>query len=86
MRRSSAIPGHINKIRAKEINQAFPNLAEWVKGRGWIRSNQDRQGFVVRLLDEGGFCLELDPCDPLGEALLALERRLPEVEELGLMK
>ena len=43
--------------------------------------NQDWQGFVVRLLDEGGFCLELDPCDSLGEALLALERRLPEVEE-----
>ena len=43
--------------------------------------NQDWQGFVVRLLDERGFCLELDPCDSLGEALLALERRLPEVEE-----
>ena len=71
-----------DKIRAKEINQAFPNLAEWVKGRGWIEvGNQDWQGFVVRLLDEGGFCLELDPCDSLGEALLALERRLPEVEE-----
>jgi hypothetical protein len=53
-----------------------------VKGRGWIEvGNQDWQGFVVRLLDEGGFCLELDPCDSLGEALLALERRLPEVEE-----
>jgi len=25
-----------DKIRAKEINQAFPNRAEWVKGRGWI--------------------------------------------------
>jgi hypothetical protein len=72
----------LDKIRAKEINQAFPNLAEWVKGRGWIEiGNQDWQGFVVRLLDEGGFCLELDPCDSLGEALLALERRLPEVEE-----
>ena len=51
-----------DKIRAKEINQAFPNLAEWVKGRGSIEiGNQDWQGFVVRLLDEGGFCLELDP-------------------------
>ena len=44
-----------DKIRAKEINQAFPNFAEWVKGRGWIEiGNQDWHGFVVRLLDEGG--------------------------------
>src|SRR5271166_126683 len=59
-----------DKIRAREINQAFPNLAEWVKGRGWIEvGNQDWQGFVVRLLDEGGFCLELDPCDSLGSSV-----------------
>ena len=69
-------------ITAKAIDQAFPNLAEWVKGRGWIEiGDQDWQGFVVRLLDESGFCVELGQCNSLGEALLALERKLPEVEE-----
>jgi hypothetical protein len=69
-------------ITAKEIDQAFPNLAEWVKERGWIEiGDRDWQGFVVRLLDEGGFCVELGRCASLGEALIALEQRLPDVEE-----
>ena len=69
-------------ITAREIDQAFPNLAEWVKGRGWIEiGNRDWQGFVVRLLDEGGFCVELGRCASLAEALIASEQRLPDVEE-----
>jgi hypothetical protein len=69
-------------ITAKEIDQAFPNLAEWVKGRGWIEiGDRDLQGFVVRLLDEGGFCVELGTCASLGEVLIALEQRLLDVEE-----
>lgn len=41
------------------IEAAYPSVAEWVAGSGWIEiGDQDRQGFVVRALDEGGLVYE----------------------------
>jgi hypothetical protein len=70
-----------SRMTADEIDKALPNLSDWVKGRGWIEiGDQDWQGFVVRLLAEGGFCFEAGPCESLGKALMALEQRIPDVE------
>ncbi len=71
-----------NQMTADEIDKAFPNLADWVKGRGWIEIGEcGLQGFVVRLLDEGGFSLEAGPASSLGEALVALNERIPAIED-----
>jgi hypothetical protein len=44
-----------NQMTADEIDRAFPNLADWVKGRGGIEIGESGwQGFVVRLLNEEG--------------------------------
>ena len=42
-----------------DIEAAYPNVAKWVSGCGWIEiGDQDWQGFVVRALDEGGVAYE----------------------------
>jgi hypothetical protein len=42
-------------MTADEINRSFPNIADWIRGSGWIEiGNQEWQGFVVRALAEGG--------------------------------
>jgi hypothetical protein len=60
-----------------DIEAAFPNVAEWVQGCGWIEiGDQDWQGFVVRALNEGGLVYEQERCGSLGQAMSALEKGL----------
>ena len=66
-------------MTADEINRAFPKIADWVQGAGWIEiGTQEWQGFIVRALGEGGGVIEVEPCRSLGEALLALEEEIPK--------
>jgi hypothetical protein len=68
-------------MTADEINRSFPNIADWIQGSGWIEiGNQDWQGFVVRALTEGGEVIEVERCNSLGEALIALEADIPKAE------
>ena len=49
-----------------DIEAAYPKVAEWVQGCGWIEiGNQDWQGFVVRALNEGGVIYEKEGCRSL---------------------
>jgi hypothetical protein len=60
-----------------DIESAYPNVAEWVAGCGWIEiGDQDWQGFVVRALNAGGMIYETEGCRTLGEAMAALEKGL----------
>jgi len=62
-----------------DIEAAYPNIAEWVQGCGWIDiGDQDWQGFVVRALGEGGLIYEEEGCRTLAEAMAALEKGLEE--------
>jgi hypothetical protein len=71
-----------NPMTADDIDKAFPNVADWVKERGWIEiGDRGWRGFVVCLLAEEGFCLEAGPCQSLGEALTSLEETIPDVED-----
>ncbi len=59
------------------VEAAYPKVAEWVQGCGWIEiGNQDWQGFVVRALDAGGLIYEKEGCRTLAEAMEALEKGL----------
>ena len=59
------------------IEAAYPNVAEWVNGCGWIEiGDQDWQGFVVRALDGGGMIFEKEGCKTLAEAMAALDKGL----------
>jgi hypothetical protein len=42
--------------------------------------NMEWQGFVARALAEGGEVIEVERCKSLGDALIALERALPEAD------
>ena len=58
-----------------DVEAAFPNIAEWVQGCGWIEiGDQDWQGFVVRALNGGGMVYEQEECRTLAEAMTALEK------------
>ena len=60
-----------------DVEVAYPNVAEWVQGCGWIEiGDQDWQGFVVRALDAGGLIYEKEGCRTLAEAMTALEKGL----------
>jgi hypothetical protein len=60
-----------------DIEAAYPNVAEWVAGCGWIEiGDQDWQGFVARALDAGGMAYEKEGCKSLTEAMAALEKGL----------
>jgi hypothetical protein len=49
--------------------------------RGWIEiGDRGWRRFVVCLLADDGFCLEVGPVNSLGEALKALEQRIPDVD------
>ena len=62
-----------------DIETAYPNIAEWVQGCGWIEiGDQDWQGFVVRALGDGGLIYEKEDCLTLAEAMAALEKGLEE--------
>ena len=65
-----------NEAKAN-IEAAFPNVAEWVQGCGWVEiGDQGWQGFVVRALNEGGLIYEREGCRTLAEAMAALETGL----------
>ena len=60
-----------------DVESAYPNVAEWVQGCGWIEiGDQDWQGFVVRALNDGGLIYEKKGCRSLAEAMAALEKGL----------
>jgi len=60
-----------------DIESAYPNVAEWVQGCGWIEiGDQDWQGFVVRALNGGGLIYEHEGCRTLAEAMATLEKGL----------
>jgi hypothetical protein len=68
-------------MTADEIDRAFPNIADWVQGSGWIEiGHRGWQGFVVRARAEGGDVIEVEKCQSLGEALIALEEEIPKAE------
>ena len=59
------------------IEEAFPNVAKWVQGYGWIEiGEQEQSGFVARVLDAGGLVLEDDRCSTLGEAMASMDLSL----------
>ena len=65
------------KNELSSMEAAFPNVAKWVRGCGWIEvGDQDSQGFVTRALDAGGVVFEKTGCRSLAEALSALEQGL----------
>jgi hypothetical protein len=56
-----------------DVEAAFPNIAQWVRG-GWIEiGDQDWRGFAARALDEGGITYEKEGCRTLAEAMDAQE-------------
>jgi len=56
------------------IEEAFPNVAKWVQGYGWIEIGEQEQfGFVAKALDAGGLVFEDDRCNTLGEAMMSME-------------
>jgi hypothetical protein len=60
-----------------DIETAYPNVAEWVRGCGWIEvGDQDWQGLVVRALNGGGMIYEKEGCRTLAEAMAALDSGL----------
>jgi len=59
------------------IEEAFPNLAKWVRGYGWIEIGEQEQfGFVAKALDQGGLIFEDDQCNTLAEAMMSMEMAL----------
>ena len=59
----------------QEFDEAFPDLVRWVKTQGRIEIGiRERQGFVVRALDDGGTVFEGKTGKSVGEALTALQR------------
>ncbi len=67
------------------VETCFRRVAEWVQSCGWIEvGDQDWQGFVARVLNEGGLVFEQQGCRTLGEALSALDKGLAKwLEENG---
>lgn len=60
-----------------DVEVAYPNVAEWVQGRGWIEiGDQDWQGFVARALNASGLIYEKEGCRSLADAMTALETGL----------
>lgn len=62
------------------IEEAFPVVAQWINdGHGHIEiGDQEGFGFIARALDYGGLVFEDETPRSLVEALVALERALPE--------
>jgi hypothetical protein len=59
------------------VETAFPAIARWVKGYGYIEiGDQESFGFVVRALADGGLVFEDDKPNTLAEAMSALEEGL----------
>jgi hypothetical protein len=60
------------------VGHAYPSVARWVSGYGWIELGQDLPGrSFVRALDEGGLVWEGDATYPtVDDALQALDTAL----------
>jgi hypothetical protein len=42
-------------LKQAKKEEAFPNVAKWGQGYGWIEMGEQKQfGFVVKTLDPGG--------------------------------
>ncbi len=70
-----------------DIEQAYPAVAQWVQGCGWIEiGDQEGFGFSVRALDCDGMVFEDTGCRSLAEAMASLDAGLAAaMKELGIM-
>jgi hypothetical protein len=71
---------HSKGRRRSRVEQAYPNVARWVRDYGWIEMGQDQASrSFVRALDEGGLVWEGDATYPtIDDALQALEAALAQ--------
>lgn len=71
---------------SNDVEQAYPALAQWVNGCGWIEIGvQDGHGFSVRALDCGGMVFEDAGCRSLAEAMASVDAGLAAaMRELGI--
>jgi len=66
--------GRMRPTKRPGIEAQYPNVAEWVKGYGWIEIGiRDWEGFHASALDEGGLIYENTDCDSLAGRMQALE-------------
>lgn len=72
---------------ANDIERAYPAVAQWVCGCGWIEiGDQESFGFTVRALDCGGVVFEDTGCRSLAAAMASLDAGLEAaMKELGIM-
>jgi hypothetical protein len=62
-----------------ELRSAFPTVARFVEGQGWIEiGDHEGEGWVVRALDYGGMIFETRTPRTLDQAMTALEKGLAE--------
>ncbi len=74
------------KTQLDSFAEAYPNIADWVLGGGWIEiGHTDYTRSFVRALDEGGMVFEGDSSYPtLNAALEALDAGIKDwLEENG---
>lgn len=75
------------KKRASSLNpdQAFPRVAAWIQGCGWIEFGADSfSDSAIRILDIGGMVWEsIEEYETLAEVLQAAEEALADLEEDG---
>ena len=65
----------------QELDEAYPAVARWVKALGRIEIGvEEGRGFVARALAPEGLVFEDRGSRTLGEALIALERRIDQTE------
>jgi hypothetical protein len=71
---------------ADDMDQAYPAVAQWVQGCGWIEiGDQEGLGFTVHALDRGGMVFEDTRCRSLAEAMASLDSGLAAaMKELGI--
>lgn len=73
--------------RQEPFAQAYPNVARWVRGYGWIEMGEDLPGNTfIQALDEGGLVWEGEATYPtVDDALRALDAALAKWmrDELG---
>ncbi len=67
-----------HRRRRSPVGDAYPSVARWVSGYGWIELGQDLPGRAfVRAFDEGGLVWEGDATYPaVDDALQALDTAL----------
>jgi hypothetical protein len=64
---------------SQEFDEAYPAVLKWIKTQGRIEIGvEEEQGFVVRALDNDGVEFEGKTGKSVGEALIALQRRIAQ--------